>query len=184
MPTADRAEPGAGRRPATAEEHRAMAHPIRLQILRLCLHEERTNKELADALGKAPATVLHHVRMLLDAGFLEAGEPRRGARGSREKPYLATRLTWGLDSSGKADGDASASVEVAVAEAHAAELRAAMAEGGAEVVVTSTRMGLRLSPEDQAELRVRLDEVRDAFADRDDPDGEPVSVYLHAHRRS
>ena len=70
---------------------RALASPLRMRILRLCLHESRTNKELADELGINPGTLLHHVRTLLDTGFLSAEPPRRGPRGAREVPYLATR---------------------------------------------------------------------------------------------
>ena len=50
------------RREATPDEFKAMAHPLRLRILRLCLHESLTNKELADRLGKRRPRFLHHVR--------------------------------------------------------------------------------------------------------------------------
>ena len=39
------------RREATPEEFKAMAHPLRLRILRLCLHDPLTNKEIAGRLG-------------------------------------------------------------------------------------------------------------------------------------
>src|SRR4051794_4556913 len=52
-------------RPATVEEHKALSHPLRLRILRLCLDEPKTNRELADRLDANPATVLHHVRTLV-----------------------------------------------------------------------------------------------------------------------
>ena len=73
-----------------------MAHPLRLRILRLCLHESLTNKEMADRLDKNPATVLHHVRMLADTGFLRGERARTGARGALEKPYRATGKSWTL----------------------------------------------------------------------------------------
>jgi predicted ArsR family transcriptional regulator len=172
--------PPSSRRPASAAEHRALAHPLRLQILRHCLDAERTNKELADELGRDPATVLHHVRMLVDTGFLVAGEPRRGTRGSREKPYLATRLSWRLDI---APADAWGDVPVAVAEAYAAELRAATEMLGADAVVDGARLGIRLGAADLAELVARLRELREDFAARDTDDGEPISLFLAAHRR-
>lgn len=187
VPTHDR-EPDRGpdrrpdRRPATAAEHRALAHPLRLQILRLCLDEEQTNKELADALGKDPGTVLHHVRILVDGGFLRAGEPRRGSRGSREKPYLATRRSWGLDV-GPAGGGGGG-VTSAMAEAFTAELQSAIARHGDEALLSSTRLGLRLSSEDLSELLARLEALRDDFADRDAPDGDPVSLFIGLHRRA
>ena len=84
------------RRPATDEEARALASSLRLRILRICLGEGRTNKEIAGILGRDPASVLHHIRTLVRTGFLEPQEARRGARGAREIPYLATRKSWQL----------------------------------------------------------------------------------------
>jgi DNA-binding transcriptional ArsR family regulator len=74
---------------------RALSSPLRLRILRLCLHKARTNKEIAGILKVNPATALHHVRTLLATGFLRAEEPRTGNRGAREIPYRATGLSWG-----------------------------------------------------------------------------------------
>ena len=42
------------RRPATAAEAKALAHPLRIRILRLCLDQALTNKQLAERLGKDP----------------------------------------------------------------------------------------------------------------------------------
>ena len=75
-------------------EARALASPLRLRILRICLHEPHTNKEIAQSLGMNPGSTLHHVRTLVRTGFLQAGEPRRGKRGAREVPYLATKRSW------------------------------------------------------------------------------------------
>src|SRR3954463_2795270 len=88
------------RRPATDGEARALASAVRLRILRLCLHEALSNKEIAARLGRNPATVLHHVRTLVDTGFLAADPERRGARGAREVPYRATGKSWLMDDAG------------------------------------------------------------------------------------
>ena len=165
---------GTGKQAATAAEAKAMAHPLRLRILRLCLDAERTNRELADHLGKDPGTVLHHVRMLVDNGFLAAGDPRRGRRNSRERPYRATRKSWVLDFA-----DHHAAIDVAAAEAFAAELREADPETPAP---WWTRLGLRLSERDRNDLEARLTELVADFEQRDDPAGEPVSLYLAVHR--
>ena len=58
------------RRPATEAEAKALASPLRLRILRLCLDQALTNKQLAGRLGRDPGTVLHHVRTLVATGFL------------------------------------------------------------------------------------------------------------------
>src|SRR5476649_823080 len=73
---------------------RALASPLRMRILRLCLHESRTNQELAAELDVNPGSLLHHVRSLVSTGFLVAEEPRAGARGAREIPYRATGRSW------------------------------------------------------------------------------------------
>ena len=84
------------RRPATEAEARALASALRLRILRLCLDRARTNKELAKLLAVNPATMLHHVRTLVETGFLVAEDERRGSRGARELPYRATGKSWTL----------------------------------------------------------------------------------------
>ena len=53
------------RQSATLEEVRALAHPLRLRIIRLTYDRSLTNKELASEPGENPATVLHHVFLLL-----------------------------------------------------------------------------------------------------------------------
>ena len=85
------------RRKATEVEASALASGIRLRIIRLTYAEALTNKELAQRLGKDPATTLHHVRKLVDAGFLTPEPARRGARGAKEIPYRSTGLSWQLD---------------------------------------------------------------------------------------
>src|SRR5215475_4607877 len=87
------------RRPATEAEARALASGIRMRILRLCLDRALTNKEIAALLEANPATTLHHVRTLVATGFLEAQPERRGTRGAREVPYLATGKSWVMDMS-------------------------------------------------------------------------------------
>ena len=96
-----------------------MAHPLRLRILRLCLHDAMTNKELAERLGKDPATVLHHVRLLVRTGFLAPEEVRTGARGALEKPYRATGKSWVLSAATPEQGKVE---QAAVLDALKAEL--------------------------------------------------------------
>lgn len=169
-PTPDQPE----RRPATLEEARAVSNPLRLRILRLCLDEALTNRELAARLGKDPATVLHHVRTLVDSGFLAAEPVRRGPRGSREKPYRTTGKSWTLDI-GDAAGHA---VSVAIVDAFRSEL----VESG-DTDASITRLGVRLPPADRRELVERLEALAQEFKQRDDPTGEPVGIVFGVHRR-
>jgi GNAT superfamily N-acetyltransferase len=81
---------------ATVADARALAHPLRLRIIRLLYDRSLTNRELARALGEHPATVLHHVRTLLRTGFIAADPARPGPRGTVEKPYRSTGRSWSL----------------------------------------------------------------------------------------
>jgi len=162
------------RRPATLEEARAASNPLRLRILRLCLDEALTNRQLADRLGRDPATVLHHVRTLVDTGFLAAEPVRRGARGAKEKPYRATGKSWTLEIGEERGRD----LAVAIVDAFRDEL----VESG-DTDVTTTRLGVRLTAEDRQELVTRLEALAGEFKQRDDPSGEPVGIMFGVHRR-
>jgi DNA-binding transcriptional ArsR family regulator len=160
-------------------EAKALAHPLRLRILRLCLDEERTNKELAEALGKGPGSVLHHVRVLVDGGFLIAGEPRRGQRGAREKPYRATGKSWHLDLGRQVGAPGAAMID-----ALRAEVGESVTEHGDEAILELTRMAVRLDAEARQELIARLRALRDEFHGREDKHGEPLSLFIAVHRRA
>lgn len=161
------------RRPATQAEARALAHPLRLRILRLCLDEALTNRELATRLGEQPATVLYHVRTLVRNGFLTPETERRGRRGAREIPYRATRRSWTLDL-GPGPRTHTAPVDA---------FRAELAEAGPEAVLQAIRLGVRLSPKDLERILRRLGRAAMAAHDADHPDGEPISIYVGVHRR-
>jgi hypothetical protein len=156
------------RRPATDEEAKALASSLRLRILRICLSEPHTNKEIAAVLERDPASVLHHTRTLVRTGFLEAQPERRGTRGAREIPYLATRKSWQLDMPGR---------DRALLDAFLEEFALAPA-----AEVDTSRLGLRLSPEDMAEFRSRLYALLEDFAARpDDPAAPAWSLFVALH---
>jgi DNA-binding transcriptional ArsR family regulator len=157
------------RRPATDAEARALASGLRLQILRMTLDEPLTNKEIAERLARNPASVLHHVRTLVDTGFLVAEDVRRGTRGAREVPYRATGKSWYL-----ADPPA---VERAMLDAFLAEAARVPLDR-----LEMKRLGLRLSPADLTEFRDRLQGLLDEFAERPRVPGAPAwSVFVALH---
>lgn len=163
----------ATKRPATRAEARALSHPLRLRILRLCLDESLSNGELAERLGEQPATVLYHVRTLVREGFLVRDPERRGRRRARELPYRSTRksltLDFGLDAGG----------HLAVMDA----VRAELAEAGPEAVLTLARLGVRLPPDRLGALVDALTALFNETDAADDPAGEPVGLMLVVHRR-
>ncbi|WP_427018802.1 ArsR/SmtB family transcription factor [Pseudarthrobacter sp. P1] len=147
---------------------RALSSPVRLRILRLCLHQGRTNKELADALAMNPATALHHVRTLLATGFLAAGDMRTGRRGAREIPYRATRLSW----STPVENISPVLVETFLQEISGLE--------PAEMDVS--RLGLKLNKAHQKQMQDRIGALLQEYADMPaDADGEPTSIFFVHH---
>ena len=166
-------------RPATAAEHKALSHPLRMRILRLCLDEPRTNRELADRVDANPATVLHHVRTLVEFGFLEEQPPRVGKRGAREKPYKATGLSWYLTDDEMPADERFGSV-VAMIDA----LRAEVLESGPGSERQVSRLGLVLSEESAKELTDRMWELTQEFVDRSpEPGGEALGLFVALHER-
>ncbi|MFF8892823.1 ArsR/SmtB family transcription factor [Brevibacterium casei] len=153
---AERVAEAIERRDATDAEAKALASSVRLRILRLCLNEALTNREIAEATGLNPATSLHHVRMLADTGFLATQEVRRGRRGAREIPYLATGKSWFIDA-----GD----VTDPMIEAFAAEFAAAPYEER-----TMSRMAAMLTAEEVVEFRDRLEDLIEDFRSRNSSD--------------
>lgn len=150
-----------------------MASPLRLRILRLCLDRPLTNKQIAEALQRDPASVLYHVRRLVRTGFLAAEGERRGSRGAREVPYRATGKSWVLD---VVDPVQDRAKTVALVEAFFDDARRVGLEN-----VDGTRMGLRLTPAEHAELTGRLTELVEDFRGRAS-EGEPWSLFVGLHR--
>ena len=156
------------RRQATDEEARALASSLRLRILRICLGEGHTNKEIAGILGRDPASTLHHIRTLVRTGFLQPQPERRGTRGAREIPYLATKKSWRLSTP---------ALDRSMLEVFLEEVALVPAAD-----VDTTRMGLRLPAAEMAEFRTRLGGLLDDFASRpEDPSAPAWSVFLTMH---
>jgi DNA-binding transcriptional ArsR family regulator len=167
----------AKRRPATVREAKALAHPLRLRILRLCGQHELTNKQLADRLGRDPGTVLYHVRQLTAAGFLEQAPVRTGDSGALEKPYRSTGRSWWLAGS-LADTDPATAL--APIEAFQDELR----EAGPASVQTFERFALHLSPADAEALDLRILAILDEYVETEDQrrDRPPYGGIFVLHR--
>jgi DNA-binding transcriptional ArsR family regulator len=167
------------RRPATPEEARALANPLRLRILRLCLDRALTNEELAARLGRDAGSMLHHVRLLVRTGFLAAEDERRGARGAVERPYRATGKSWTLDVGEVEESGVASSGTLAMIDA----FRAEVAETPKDRLLTASRLGVRLTDEQARAFGERFQALVDELAAADDPAGEPYGFFVGAHRR-
>ncbi|MDS1269078.1 winged helix-turn-helix domain-containing protein [Lipingzhangella sp. LS1_29] len=160
------------RRPATPEEAKALAHPLRIRILRLCWQRPHTNKELGECLEREPGALLHHVRRLHRTGFLELSETRPGPRGTTEKLYRATGKSWTLDVA-----DTDQSVAFAALEAFREEARAA----GAQRQFLINRFALQLSDQRAHELRQRLHDLVAEYSASPDAHGQIYGAFFGMH---
>lgn len=155
--------------PATQQAMaRALSSPLRMRILRLCLHDAQTNREIAEALDLNPGSSLHHVRTLVDTGFLAALEPRSGRRGAREVPYLATKRSWDFPAP---------QIGPILVQTFLDEIRGVAAED-----LQVSRLGVKLNAQSEHELYEKLGAVLQEFKNREpDPDGRPLSVMVAVH---
>jgi DNA-binding MarR family transcriptional regulator len=148
--------------------NRALSSPLRLRVLRLCLYQARTNKEIADALGMNPASTLHHVRTLVRTGFLLPQEPRQGKRGAREIPYLASGRSWGTT----VDNVAPVVIETFLEEI----------QGLTPAQIHVRRLGLKLNTAHSEQMLARFRALADEYAAMPpDDDGVPTSVLFVHH---
>jgi DNA-binding transcriptional ArsR family regulator len=154
--------------PEAEARMRALSSPLRLRVLRLCAFEARTNKELAELLGVNPGTMLHHVRTLVQTGYLAAEPERSGAQGAREIPYRATGLSWRTSM----PGGSAVLVETFLQQI----------QGVADEDLDVTWLGLKLNEEHKAELETRLYGLVNEFKERGaDADGETYSLFTALH---
>lgn len=147
---------------------RALSSPLRMRVLRLCAFEARTNKELAELLGVNPGTMLHHVRTLVQTGFLAPEAERAGAQGAREVPYRATGLSW----------------NTSLAEGSPVLLQTFLqqVEGVSPADLDVTWMGLKINDAHKEELQERLYRLVNEFKERGpDADGETYSLFTALH---
>lgn len=158
--------------PDTSEidaDARALASVLRMRILRMCLDEPLTNKEIAERLGLPPGNTYHHVRMLARRGFLAAQPERTGSRGAREVPYLATGKSWRTP---MGPHGSRILIETFLAEVALVD----------PAEVNTARLGLRVSPERKELLAKKLEDLFEEMAAWPaDPDGEPLSLFLAIH---
>jgi DNA-binding transcriptional ArsR family regulator len=154
--------------PAAQARIRALSSPTRLRILRLCAFESRTNKELAELLDLNPGTVLHHVRTLVQTGFLVAEPDRVGTQGAREVPYRATGLSWRTPVPGGS---------LVMVETFLQQIAGLPPDD-----LNTTWLGLKLTDEHKDELERRLFELAQEFKERGpDADGKPYSLFTALH---
>ena len=90
----------------TIEKLKAIADPLRQQLLQEFAKQPATTKQVAVALGHQPTRLYHHVAKLEKSGLIRLVETRP-VRGATEKYYAAAAPTFRVDHAALQGGDAS-----------------------------------------------------------------------------
>lgn len=159
------------------ERIRAMAHPLRLELLDV-LHElgEATATECAQRVGESVASCSFHLRTLEKYGFIERAEPR-----GREKPWRVVHRAVRSEPDLEVPGSLHAITELARLsfQRHAQRLAGALdrlpqepAEWVEGTSLTTTTSWLTAA--ESAELAVQVAALLEEFVERrDDPAARP-----------
>ncbi|WP_189917423.1 ArsR/SmtB family transcription factor [Kitasatospora xanthocidica] len=173
----------------TARGMRAMAHPVRMQLVGLLRkHGPSTATKLAARLGLNSGATSYHLRQLAAAGFVEE-DPERG--NARERWWRsAQRLTvWTVDDMADEDTDTAVGFLRSVLAAHTLTSRRTLDAFETmprewRRVTDLSHLILQLTPAEAEQLSGELSEVLGRYrridVDRPAPEGtEQVSVIVH-----
>ncbi|MEV6412672.1 metalloregulator ArsR/SmtB family transcription factor [Kribbella sp. NPDC051718] len=85
---------------STAEQFKALGHPLRHRLLFALGQEAATISQLATSLGTAKGNVSHHLGVLRDAGMVRVVETRQ-VRGGTEQYYRRTAKLFDFTGEGE-----------------------------------------------------------------------------------
>ena len=145
---------------------RAIADPLRTQLIQLLRDRARSTQELAAELGIPKGTVGHHLKVLEAAGLIRVVRTRK-VRAVTEKFYGRTARLFLYQTEDAADGRAISAIT----------LRQAANE--VERAGHSTGFGLvraRLTDKDFERFERRAQKLMDDFRAADTPGGKPRSL--------
>jgi len=152
---------------STAEQFKALGHPLRHRLLFALGQEAATISQLAVALGTAKGNVSHHLGVLRHAGMVHVAETRQ-VRGGTEQYYRRSVRRFDFVGEG-------------ARASHAVSLQAVAAElETADPIPAFTVRNLRLTAEQAAELAATLDRMVGELGDAGPAEsryGVVVSVY-------
>jgi DNA-binding transcriptional ArsR family regulator len=172
------------RRVTDAASLKALAHPLRLELLGLLVTEgPKTASEAAAVVGASPSNCSWHLRKLAEYGFVREA---RGAAG-RNRPWRAVSegLTWGDED--EADPETSAAADALtdmLLDRETQRLRAARAGHAQEPpewkdATTVTQSQLWLTAEEAKRVGEQMQELFLTHADRiQDPTLRPDDARL------
>jgi DNA-binding transcriptional ArsR family regulator len=149
---------------------RAVAHPVRLELIGLLRREgPLTATEAGARIGESPASCSFHLRQLAKYGLVEEAGGGRG----RQRPWRATALftRWGETEGSPEAAAASEALDTVVAGVYFDRLRRWLAVRGdvpaewREAAFAGDRV-LYVTPEELAEVGRELDAVTERFVER------------------
>jgi DNA-binding MarR family transcriptional regulator len=173
-------------------QRRAISSPVRMEILGyFSAGRPLSVREVAERMGRPASAIHYHVRLLAQSGLLKkSGERRDGRRREAEYSMIADAIAVPGHGQPSEDGDNLLAVKTMAGAFRMAErdMKSALTEGaargeGEDRNFYVTRVHLRLSREEMAEINRRLDELLGAVLDsirREEPrdDDEFVSLTL------
>jgi DNA-binding transcriptional ArsR family regulator len=149
---------------------KALADPMRMQILLELAIEPKTVKQVAGALETGPTRLYYHFKILERAGLIRVTE-RRLVSGIEERTYAATATSWTSEPGATTPAEEAEIVD-ALIEVVRAELELAIgARQGKELGEPSSTVPelvltrLALSEEDVAEVQRRLEGIQEEFGE-------------------
>jgi predicted transcriptional regulator len=74
---------------------RAVAHPVRIELLRALAKEPKTATQCAELVGESPQSCSYHLRTLAKYGFVEPADATNG----KERPWRKTKggMAWSAE---------------------------------------------------------------------------------------
>ena len=148
--------------------HKALADPLRVQLLEALWETPRSARELADHVDLPADRLYYHLNRLERAGLIEIAEYRPLARGKVERIYTPAVTEPPSDA---ANPEEMAEFLGSMLEATRADINAAYRseQAGGRREIDLHRGALRLTDEALAELRGHIEQLTARFGDRDAP---------------
>lgn len=168
MPTSDGHDYEAADTMLVAEpkQLKAMADPLRTQLIQLLRDRARSTQEVAEELGLPKGTVGHHLKVLESAGLIRVVRTRK-VRAMTEKFYGRTARLFLYQAESPEEGRAIS----------ANTLRQAGSEIESAAVVTGVGLvRARLTRKEIERFEKRAKKLMDDFREADAPGGHPWSL--------
>jgi DNA-binding transcriptional ArsR family regulator len=157
--------------------HKALADPLRLQLVDWLMERPRSARELADCAGLPADRLYYHLAQLEQAGLIEVTDYRRLARGKAERVYAPAEAEPPGDDVSPQE---TAALLGSMLEATAMDITAAFQakQAGRRREVDMTRAALRLTDEALADLRGHLSRIAARAAEPDGGEGTWTRLVL------